>query len=159
MTYRITGLAPETFADLFNLDDAALAARSAIRVTAQADRGYPCRISLEDARQGEELILLHHTSHDVATPYRSAYAIYVRQGVAAADHIDGLPPVFEGRPLAFRAFDATGMLRDARLAMPGEAEARIRDILANPEIAYIHAHNAAHGCFAARIDRHGEQAR
>ena len=29
----------------------------------------------------------------------------------------------------------------------------IRDLFANPAIAYIHAHNAADGCFAARIER------
>src|SRR3546814_17963975 len=82
-----------------------------------ADRGFPCRISLEDARAGEELILLHHVSHDVATPYRSAYAIYVRPGVAAATWRDELPPVFAGRTLALRAFGADGVLRTA--ALPG----------------------------------------
>lgn len=156
MTYRITGLEPDTFAPLFALSDAELADRNARRVTAAASQGYPCRISLVDAGEGEELILLHHTSHDVATPYRSAYAIYVRKDVAGADYVDATPPVFEGRPLGLRAFDESGILRDARLALPGEADAKIRDLLDNPAIAYIHAHNAAHGCFAARIDRHGD---
>src|SRR3546814_5961158 len=73
MTYRITGLSPEPFAALFALNDAALTKRNARRVTAAADRGFPCRVSLRDADKGEQLILLHHTSHDVATPYRSAY--------------------------------------------------------------------------------------
>src|SRR3546814_9133402 len=63
--------------------------------TATADRGFPCRISLQDAGAGEELILLHHTSHDVATPYRSAYAIYVRPGVAAARYRGEVPPVLD----------------------------------------------------------------
>lgn len=157
MTYRIAGLSTEPFTSLFALDDSALAARNARRVTASASRGFPCRVSLEDAREGDELILLNYTSHDVATPYRSAYAIYVRAQASAADHVDQTPPVFEGRPLGLRGFDEAGMLRDARLALPGEADAKIRDLLANPEIAYIHAHNAAHGCFAARVDRHGEQ--
>src|SRR3546814_6946529 len=58
MTYAITGLSPEPFAPLFEMSDAELAARGARRVTADADRGFPCRISLEDARAGEELILL-----------------------------------------------------------------------------------------------------
>ena len=156
MTYRIAGLSNETFAPLFALDDAALAARNARRVIASASRGFPCRISLEDAREGEELILLHHTSHDVETPYRSAYAIYVRAGAKPAEYIDATPPVFEGRPLGLRGFDGEGNLRDARLALPGEADAQIRDLLANPAIAYIDAHNAAHGCFAARIERHGD---
>lgn len=153
MTYVIRGLDPEPFSRLFELDEAGLDALNARRVTATADRGFPCRISLEDARAGEELILLHHTSHDVATPYRSAYAIYVRPGVEAATYRGETPPVFEGRPLALRAFDSAGMLQTARLAAPGEADAAIRDLFADDGIAYIHAHNAAYGCFAARIER------
>ena len=155
MTYSIRGLDPEPFAPLFRLDDAGLAAINARRVTATADRGFPCRISLEDAKTGEALILLHHTSHDVETPYRSAYAIYVRPGVAAATYRDAVPPVFAGRPIALRAFDAAGMLQTARLAGPGEADSAIRDLFADAGIAYIDAHNAAHGCFAARIERDG----
>jgi hypothetical protein len=153
MTYSIQGLSPEPFAPLFAMGDAELAAINARRVTATADRGFPCRVSLDDAKAGEELILLHHTSHDVETPYRSAYAIYVRPGVEAASYDDELPPVFEGRPLALRAFAADGMLQTARLAGPGEADGAIRDLFADDAIAYIDAHNAAYGCFAARIER------
>jgi hypothetical protein len=153
MTYSIQGLSPEPFAPLFALDDAGLAALDARRVTATADRGFPCRVSLEDAKAGEALILLHHTSHDVETPYRSAYAIYVRPGVEAATYRDELPPVFEGRALALRAFAADGMLQTARLVGPGEADGAIRDLFADDAIAYIDAHNAAYGCFAARIER------
>ena len=50
-------------------------------------------------------------------------------------------------------FGADGNLKNALLALPGEADAKIRELLADPAIAYIDAHNAAHGCFAARIDR------
>jgi hypothetical protein len=153
MTYSIAGLSPEAFAPLFALDDGGLAAINARRVTATADRGFPCRISLEDARAGDELILLHHTSHDVATPFRSAYAIYVRAGAVRATYRDELPPVFAGRTLALRAFDADGMLQTARLAGPGEADGAIRDLFADAAISYIDAHNAAYGCFAARIER------
>lgn len=150
MTYRITGLPMTPFTPLFALDDGSLAAIRARRVIATADRGFPCRISLVDARRGEALLLLHHVSHDVATPYRSAYAIYVRAHAREAEpFLDCTPPVFEDRPIGLRAFDADGMLRDARLAMPGEADPAIRTLFARDEIAYIHAHNAA----AARIDR------
>ena len=153
MTYRIEGLSPEAFESLFGMNDGELAERGARRVFAKSSRGFPCRVSLEDAAEGEELILLHHVSHDVATPYRSAYAIYVRKGVEPASFIGETPPVFEGRPLGLRGFDAGGMLKDALLALPGEADAKIRQLFANPDIATIHAHNAAHGCFTARIER------
>jgi hypothetical protein len=159
MTYQIHGLDPAPFAPLFALDDAALAKMGAMRVAATANRGFPCRVSLEDACEGEMLILLHHVSHDVQTPYRSAYAIYVRDGVErAGPWIDATPPVFEGRPIALRGFGADGLLKNAALARPGEADAAIRALLDDTRIAYIDAHNAAHGCFAARIERHEEVA-
>jgi len=154
MTYRIAGLEPSTFVHLIGRSDEELAALGAVRVIADADRGFPCRVSLEDARAGEALILFHHVSHNVATPYRSAYAIYVRESVEApAVYEDRTPPVFEGRPLGLRAFGADGMLKNASLALPGEADEKIRLLLSDPEVAYIDAHNAAHGCFAARIER------
>lgn len=154
MTYRITGLDPAVFVHFAGMVDAELATRNAVRVHVKAKPGYPCRITLEDAEPGETLILLNHVSHDVATPYRSSYAIYVREdATAAADYVDALPPVFEGRPLGLRAFDAAGMLRTAALALPGQADEKIREVFADPDIAYIHAHNAARGCFAARVER------
>jgi hypothetical protein len=156
MTYRITGLSPEPFADLIGQDEATLARHGAVRVTAATKPGYPCRVTLDDAEPGETLILLNHVSHDVATPYRSAYAIYVREiAKETAMFKDALPPVFEHRPMAFRAFDAGGMLRNAALALPGEADAKIRALFDQPDIAYLHAHNAAHGCFSAKVERSG----
>ncbi len=154
MTYRITGLARREFEHFFAMDAAELAEHNAVRVTATADKGFPCRISLDDAKAGENLILLNYVSHDVATPYRSAYAIYVRENAEdIAAMANSTPPVFEGRPIALRAFDADGMLRDATLALPGEAHDKIHTLFANQQIAYIHAHNAAYGCFSARVDR------
>ncbi len=32
-------------------------------------------------------------------------------------------------------------------------DAAIRTLFTDDAIAYIHAHNAAHGCFAAKVDR------
>ncbi len=154
MSYVVGGLSPESFVHLFGQPDEALAERGVIRVRADAKPGYPCRITLEDAEPGETLLLLNHMDHAVATPYRNAYAIYVRESAVMANRFEGsLPPVFANRPIALRGYDADGMLRGATLALAGDAEARIGDLFARPEIAYIHAHNAAHGCFAARIDR------
>ena len=154
MTYRIEGLEPEAFAPLVGLSEAELARRGAQRVIADVKPGFPCRITLEDAEPGESLILLNHVSHDAPTPYRASHAIFVREGAGeAAVYFDETPPVFAGRTLSLRGFDAEGMMQGALLAMPGEADARIRELFARPEIISIHAHNATRGCFAARIER------
>jgi hypothetical protein len=153
MAYRIEGLAPEAFESLFSMTDGELQARHAVRVTADSASGYPCRVSLENAAPGEELVLLNHVSHEVAGPFRSAYAIYVRKGASAAAYADEAPAYLDSRTLGLRGFGADGMLKDALLALPGEADARIRALFERPDIATIHAHNAAYGCFLARIER------
>ena len=153
MAYRIERLAPDTFESLFGMTDGELASRNAVRMTADSPTGYPCRVSLQDAAPGEELILLNHVSHDVSTPFRTAYAIYVRKGAEPASFTDEAPDYLDRRTLSLRGFDEAGMLRDAALAMPGEADAGIRALFDRPGIAIIHAHNAAQGCFLARIER------
>jgi uncharacterized protein DUF1203 len=151
--YRIEGLAREPFEQLFALDDEALAARHARRVVADASPGFPCRVSLRDAQAGEALILVNHVSHDVPTPYRTAYAIFVREAAEPAAFEDELPPVFAGRTLSLRGFDAGGMLKTAIIAAPGQTEARIDELFGRADVASIHAHTPAYGCFLAKIER------
>jgi hypothetical protein len=159
MTYLIKGLPRARFAELFALDDAALAARGARRVIADADFGYPCRVSLEDAAAGETLILLNHVSNDVDGPYRAAHAILVREQAEDADaHAGRIPPVFAGRTLSLRGFNARGDLVASKVSQPDGHDRAIRELLADPQIDHIDAHNAGHGCFSARIDRYMETA-
>jgi hypothetical protein len=154
MSFRIEGLSPEPFLPLFGLPDAALTERGVIRRIADAKPGFPCRVTLEDAEPGEAVLLLNHESHAVPTPYRSAYAIYVREGAQApARFRDEIPPVMRHRPMALRHFSRDGMLVGASLALKGDVREAILAAFDSKEVAYLHAHNAAHGCFAARVDR------
>lgn len=156
MSFTITGLSPAGFAPLFAMSDDEIARRGVIRKTATAKPGFPCRVTLEDAEPGESVLLLNYESHRAQTPYHSAYAIYVRERAAKAAHFENeLPPVFQGRPLALRHFNADGHLTGASLALYGDAAEKIAAAFANPEVAYIHVHNAAHGCFAAEVRRGG----
>ena len=107
MAYRIEGLAPAAFESLFGMLDGELAERGAMRVTADAPRGFPCRVSLRDADEGEELILLNHVSHDVDGPFRTAYAIYVRKNAGPpASYTDEAPSYLDSRTLSLRGFGA-----------------------------------------------------
>ncbi len=45
------------------------------------------------------------------------------------------------------------MMVDADLTSGREVDAAIERLLENPATAYIHAHYARPGCYAARIDR------
>jgi Protein of unknown function (DUF1203) len=154
MSYVVRGLDPTPFRPLFGLSDEELAERSIVRMTVTQKPSFPCRVSLTDRDIGESVLLINHVSHDVANPYRASHAIFVTEGAEeAAQFVDKVPPVFETRVLSLRGFDRNGMMADALLAQPGEADAGIRKLFANPEIESIHAHNATRGCFSARIER------
>jgi hypothetical protein len=154
MTYRITGIDPAPYRHLYGLANEELASRGVIRMTVNEKPSFPCRVSLTDRDLGESVLLLNHLSHDVANPYRASHAIFVTEGVEhAAEFVDQVPPVFEPRILSLRGFDRDGMMEEAILTQPGEADAGIRKLFENPAIQTIHAHNAARGCFSAKIER------
>jgi len=154
MDFRITGLSPEPFQPLFGLSDTELARHGALRRIVDHKPGYPDRIELRDPDIGESVLLVNFTHQPVETPFRSSYAIYVREGAQSRyDRVNEVPGLFRSRVLSLRAFDKDDMLPDADIVDGTAVESLIERFLSNPETAYIHAHYAKPGCFAARIDR------
>jgi hypothetical protein len=153
MSFRITGLPSTEFADLFSLSAEALRARRAVRQVADARLSYPCRVSLTDAELGQEVVLVHYEHQRADTPYRSSHAIYVRQGEETYDAVDAVPDQLRRRMLSLRAFDESGMIVGADLVDGRAVEGSIATLLADPRAAYLHAHFAKFGCYAARIAR------
>jgi len=100
------------------------------------------------------LLLVNHCSHGGDNPYRATHAIFVSESATeAAVYEDEIPPALGRRILSLRAFDRQGMMSDAALAQPGEADVVIRRLLADNQVDHIDAHNAIRGCFAARVER------
>jgi len=154
MNYVLHGLEPALFERLFGLDDATLAERGMRRVRSDAPVGYPCRISLEDAPVGEELLLLPFAHQDGATPYRASGPIFVRRGQTQAARIGNeLPSYLTLRPLSVRAYDAADEMVDAEVVDGREAAPLVERYLGRADVAYLHIHFARRGCFACRIDR------
>lgn len=154
MTFRIRGLPAEDFAHLFDLSDEALATLGAVRrIADERTPGYPCRVSLTDSRPGDELLLVNYEHHNVPSPYRMRFAIYVRRGEETLDAIDTIPEQLRRRQLAVRAFDAEAMMVGWELVEGKALEGAIERLFADPRAVYLHIHFAAPGCYAARVDR------
>ena len=91
--FRIRGIDPAAVAAAFALDADGLAAIGAVRVIAEAGGGYPCRITLEEAEAGEELLLMNYEHQPASSPYGSRGPIYVRRrgldraGPLVLDHV------------------------------------------------------------------------
>jgi hypothetical protein len=138
----------------YGLSDENLAQRGIKRYIADSSPGYPDRIELRDAEPGESVLLLNYTHQPADTPYRASHAIFVREGASTAyDDIDTVPNLMRIRVLSLRGFDANHMMVFADLTDGRDMETVIKKCFADPVVAYIHAHYAKHGCYAARIDR------
>ena len=78
MTFQIHALPSEPFSKFFAMSDETLSKLNAKREIVQSCPGTPCRVSLEDARNGETVVLVNYEHLSVASPYKSSHAIFVR---------------------------------------------------------------------------------
>jgi hypothetical protein len=155
MSFVVTGLPIDEFRPLFGLPEAELEARGIRRLEVTAPTGFPCRLSLEDRPVGETVLLMNYEHQPADTPFRSRHAIFVgEQASATGRYVDELPPVLAAREFAsLRAFDAAGMMTDGQLVASAGLKDAIRRMLDAPNVAYLHAHYAGRGCYAAHIER------
>jgi len=154
MTFRIKGLESAPFAPLYGLSDDALAAQGVLRRVVDTEFAFPDRIALKDASPGETVLLLNYVHQPAATPFRAAHAIYVREyATTAYDRIGEVPDVLRRRLISLRAFDREGMLQDADVVEGAEIERVITRLFSQHDTAYLHAHFAKPGCYAALIER------
>ena len=154
MSFRIKGLSPAPFRHLFGLSDLELTQHNARRYIADAKPGYPDRVEIRDAEPGQSVLLVHYEHQPAQTPYRASHAVFIREGAETAyEAIDEVPAALRDRLISLRAFDADHMIVDADVTEGTALEPLIERLLANPKAAYLHAHYAKRGCYAARIER------
>jgi hypothetical protein len=76
--------------------------------------GFPCRVSLQDAEIGEEVILLPYQHHKTNSPYQANGPIFVRKiAKTAILETNEIPKMFNHRLLSLRGFDKNGIMKDA----------------------------------------------
>ena len=154
MDYIVSGLPLEPFAPLFGLDDEALRARGIRRLRSDAQPGVPCRVTLEDAAPGQSLLLLNWRHLDADSPYRADGPIFVGEWARATARVrNAIPPQQRERLLSVRAYDDGGWMHDAEVVEGVDLDALVARFFADPQVAFLHVHNARRGCYACRIDR------
>jgi hypothetical protein len=152
--FRIVALPIDPFAPLLSLSDTELAKHGARRYVADKKPGFPCRVSLRDADPGERVILLPYAHHASDSPYQASGPIFVREDAQQAHpQVGEIPEVLRGRLLSIRAYDPAGMMLDADVAQSAELPTQIARFFADPQVAYLHVHNARPGCYSCRVDR------
>jgi Protein of unknown function (DUF1203) len=147
-TYRIHAIDPVTA-------DALRAAASVVKV-ADSEPGWPCRQCLRDARVGEELVLVSYDPFDASStsPYRTPSPVFLHRQPCHPAAPTADPPVqLTSRRLSLRAFDADDMMLGGHVVDGQDLGKVLADLFADDATVQVHVHNAAPGCFAARVTR------
>ena len=155
MSFRVSSLPVEPFQALFGLSDEELLARGARRAIADEKPGFPCRVTLADAEPGESLLLLNYEHlPESSSPYRAKGPIFVRESAKNGTAVtDSVPDYLARRILSVRAYDQDGLMLAAAVVAGQELAPAISRFFEKDGVAYLHAHFAKRGCYAARIDR------
>lgn len=152
--FRLVGLDHRPFEPLFALSDAELRAIDAERRIATADLRLPCRIGLQDARAGDELLLLPWEHQPARSPYRASGPIFVRRGARQRRLAPGeVPPYVGSRLISVRGYDAAHCIVEAVVCEGVDTACEITKLFASAAVAYIHLHNARRGCFSCAVER------
>lgn len=154
MSFHFNGLAPNQFAPLFELSDTDLAVQNIVKMTADTQPGFPCRVSLQEAQLNDTVLLLNFDHLDVASPYAARHAIFVAQSSRPTPlDVDAIPEVISNRLVSLRAFDQNDHIIDADVAEGSDARAVLERMFADPATCYVDTHAAKRGCFLARATR------
>ncbi len=152
--FRIVGLPLAQFQPLFSLADNELAQKGARRLMVDAEPGFPCRVSLQDAEISERVILVPFVHHDVESPYRASGAIFVREAAKEIELAQGeIPEVVTSRVMSVRAYSDKGMMVNVAVTPGKELKSQIEKFFNDAEISYLHLHNAGAGCYSCRVER------
>ncbi len=119
--------------------------------------GLPCRHCLSDIAAGEPFLVLAHRPFPKAQPYAETGPIFIhaeacqRHGEAAE-----VPALFLSRAQALiRGYgtDDRIVYGTGQVVASAEIAATARDLLAAPEVAYLHLRSASNNCYQCRIER------
>ncbi|MEK0412679.1 MAG: hypothetical protein RL070_167 [Bacteroidota bacterium] len=154
MNFRIKALDDREFVALFNLGNSELEKIGAVKMIVDEFPGFPCRVSLEDAEIGEEVILLPYQHHKTNSPYQSSGPIFVRKIAKSSIYeINEIPKMFNHRLLSLRGYDKNAIMKDASVIEGNNLKEQIFKIFENNDIQYIHIHNARPGCYNCLVER------
>ena len=139
MNFKLKSLEDTEFANFFEMDKLELDKIGAVKMIVDEFPGFPCRVSLQDAEVGEEVILLPYQHHKTNSPYQTNGPIFVRKTAKTAIlGINEIPKMCNHRLLSLRGFDINGIMKDASVTEGQNLREQIILTFKNKAINYIH---------------------
>ena len=106
MSFQNNALDHNLFESMFSLSNKELGEIGGLRMIVDNKPGFPCRVSLEDANIGEEVILVPFEHHKTNSPYQANGPIFIRRGVKRKEfEINEVPKMLIHRLLSYRGYN------------------------------------------------------
>jgi late competence protein required for DNA uptake (superfamily II DNA/RNA helicase) len=152
--FQIKALPYNIFTHLFSASEAELKDIGAIKMIVDEFPGFPCRVSLQDATIGEDVILLPYQHHKTDSPYQATGPIFIRKNaIDVALAINEIPTMLLHRLLSLRCYNKDGIMINATVVEGKIVSETLQELFTKKEIAYVHVHNAKPGCFNCVVER------
>lgn len=126
-------------------------------VVASRERtGAPLRCCLREATAGEAVALIAYQPSTLGGPYAEIGPVFIHAEACAGYPATGrYPQAFRHRQQVLRVYDADGnQSYDLNRIVEGhDAEGAISELLARPQVSYLHSRNVLAGCYMFKITR------
>jgi len=116
----------------------------------------PCRACLGQIREGDSALLVSYRPFRHVQPYAETGPIFIHaEACGTYDGAQVPPTMLYSADYIVRGYDAGDRIVYGTGAVTPTAEiaARAQELLARPDIAYVHVRSARNNCFQCRIDR------
>jgi len=122
---------------------------------AASGTGNPCRHCLGQIAEGQTKLVLAHRPFPRLQPYAETGPIFLHAADCARYEAAALPAwMTQLQPALVRGYGTDDVIRyDTARVVPGQAlEDACREILASPDVAYVHI-RSKFNCFQCRVER------
>jgi hypothetical protein len=119
--------------------------------------GAPCRHCLRQVPAGQDYLIVAHRPFPALQPYAETGPIFLCAGACEPGGGEAVPPMLASAQYIVRGYGADDRIvygTGGVVATPA-IPARAEELLARPDIAYVHVRSAANNCYQLRIDRAG----
>jgi hypothetical protein len=123
-------------------------------VVTAAGGGEPLRCCLREAAAGERIGLIAYRPFAWGGVYAEVGPVFVHaDDCGGYPETDGYPAGFRHRQQIFRAYGYDRTIVDSRIVEGADAEEALGELLARPDVDFVHSRNVAYGCFMFVVQR------
>jgi hypothetical protein len=119
--------------------------------------GVPCRHCLQDVEKGEAYLILAYRPFSTTQPYAETGPIFLHadQCERAAEARHGPPMLAKRKAHLIKGYGSNDRIvhGTGQVVPSAGLETAASEILARPDVAYVHVRSALNNCYTCRIDR------